>query len=187
MYSEIQKFLIVFLVSTIKPVFNVSNIIRRDLNNLQRVVPEILVPHINSTNLNSDLTVRTFSSRIINILLKHTVPIPSNHFNINRRTVKRSVSSSSNPMSSATLKKFKTMDFSEKAVHQFCGETLFYAVEYYCVYVKGTGVYTPDYEFDSTYVMGEEESTGQEVDRRDATHLNGTFLFIIFNCFFLYL
>ena len=27
---------------------------------------------------------------------------------------------------------------------QFCGETLYYVVEYYCVYVKGTSVYVPN-------------------------------------------
>lgn len=31
---------------------------------------------------------------------------------------------------------------------QFCGETLYYVVEYYCVYVKGTSLYVSDDEED---------------------------------------
>ena len=38
---------------------------------------------------------------------------------------------------------------------QFCGETLYYVVEYYCVYVKRTGVYVPpDNDLDSVSVLG---------------------------------
>ena len=48
------------------------------------------------------------------------------------------------------LKKFQSIDFSfGEHTHQFCGETLFYAVEYYCVYVKGTSVYSADNDSDS--------------------------------------
>jgi hypothetical protein len=40
----------------------------------------------------------------------------------------------------------------DEASH-FCGETLYYIVEYYCVYVKGTGVYSPDQSEDDTSVI----------------------------------
>lgn len=181
MYSEIQKFLIVFLMSTVKPVFSVSHKIRttRDTG-----IPSlaIIVP---ISSINSDLTVRKFSSRIINILLKNSVPIPSNKFHSNqKKTVRRSVTDDDDtfnlnneaPSTSATIfRKFQSMDFSDQAEHQFCGETLFYAVEYYCVYIKGTGVYTADYEFESTYVMGAED---EEMSRRQVkqTQLKGIFL-----------
>lgn len=39
---------------------------------------------------------------------------------------------------------------------QYCGETLYYVVEYYCVYVKGTSVYVPeDGDDDSVNVIGD--------------------------------
>jgi hypothetical protein len=48
------------------------------------------------------------------------------------------------------LKKFQALDFSSDTnKHQFCGETLFYAIEYYCVYIKGTSVYTPETDYDA--------------------------------------
>lgn len=52
------------------------------------------------------------------------------------------------------FRRLRTLDFTES--NQFCGETLFYAVEYYCIFIKGTSVYTPDYNFESTYVMGDD-------------------------------
>lgn len=185
MYSEIKKILIVFLMSAVKPVFSVSHKIRttRDTG-----IPSLaIVEPISSdnNNISSDLTVRKFSSRIINILLKNSAPIPSNKFHINqKKTVRRSATddddtfnlNNETPSTSATIfRKFQSMDFSDQAEHQFCGETLFYAVEYYCVYIKGTGVYTADYEFESTYVMGAED---EEMSRRQVkqTQLKGTFL-----------
>jgi hypothetical protein len=49
------------------------------------------------------------------------------------------------------FKKFQFIDFSfGEHTHQFCGETLFYAVEYYCVYVKGTSVYSSENDSDES-------------------------------------
>ena len=49
------------------------------------------------------------------------------------------------------FKKFQSIDFSfGEHTHQFCGETLFYAVEYYCVYVKGTSVYSSENDSDES-------------------------------------
>ena len=56
-------------------------------------------------------------------------------------------------------KKFQAYQFTENETHQFCGETLYYAVEYYCIYIKGTGVYTPDYNFENTKVIGESKKS----------------------------
>jgi hypothetical protein len=48
------------------------------------------------------------------------------------------------------LRKFQALDFSnDSKQHQFCGETLFYAIEYFCVYIKGTSVYTPEIDYDA--------------------------------------
>lgn len=51
-------------------------------------------------------------------------------------------------------KRFQAIDF-QNSEHQFCGETLFYAVEYYCIYVKGTSVYSPETDLDATNVINE--------------------------------
>lgn len=41
---------------------------------------------------------------------------------------------------------------------QYCGEALYYAVEYYCVFVKGTSVYNPDDDFDRISVISKRET-----------------------------
>ena len=47
---------------------------------------------------------------------------------------------------------------------QFCGETLYYVVEYYCVYVKGTSVYVPNGD-------DEEEKEEDSFDNKKPTEL----------------
>lgn len=40
----------------------------------------------------------------------------------------------------------------------YCGETLYYVVEYYCVYVKGTSVYSPDNDLDDINVISKRQT-----------------------------
>jgi hypothetical protein len=48
-----------------------------------------------------------------------------------------------------SFKAFETNEaFAKDEPSRFCGETLYYVVEYYCVYVKGTGVFVPDGNLD---------------------------------------
>ncbi len=61
------------------------------------------------------------------------------------------------------FKKFQHLQFDENESHQFCGETLFYAVEYYCVHIKGTSVYTPDYNFENTNVYDEQKKSKRNI------------------------
>ena len=68
------------------------------------------------------------------------------------------------------FRRLRTLDFSES--NQFCGETLFYAVEYYCIFIKGTSVYTPDYNFESTYVIGEDYDLDKENENRNRNRRN---------------
>lgn len=65
----------------------------------------------------------------------------------------------------AVLKKFQSIDFLNSE-YQFCGETLFYAVEYFCVYVKGTSVYTPENDLDATNVINETKQINDDDDAK---------------------
>lgn len=61
---------------------------------------------------------------------------------------------------------------------QFCGETLYYVVEYYCVFVKGTSVYVPnendDEQFDDdNSSVGEKKNDSLKSKRKRQTH-NGS-------------
>lgn len=58
---------------------------------------------------------------------------------------------------------------------QFCGETLYYVVEYYCVHVKGTGVYVPS-----------EDELDEDVSKskRDATSDGLAILFFFSHFYF---
>lgn len=61
---------------------------------------------------------------------------------------------------------------------QFCGETLYYVVEYYCVFVKGTSVYVPnendDEQFDDDNTnVGEKKNDSLKSKRKRQT-LNGS-------------
>jgi len=90
--------------------------------------------------LNSENEKQALKSRILTSLSK----------NINSQLAKRKAgkkrdlntlkSNSDSLIPPNILKRFESMD---NEPHQFCGETLYYAVEYYCVYVKGTSVYVP--------------------------------------------
>lgn len=40
---------------------------------------------------------------------------------------------------------------------QYCGETLYYVVEYFCVYIKGTSVYVPDNDLENINVINSNE------------------------------
>lgn len=64
------------------------------------------------------------------------------------------------------FEKFQSIDFSvnNEQTHQFCGETLFYAVEYYCVYIKGTSVYSAETEFETTNVINSNDETKTKRD-----------------------
>ena len=104
-----------------------------------------------STNHEFNIKKFTFSSHILNILnRKDRIIDQIKSMNLNkskklrqRRQVKVSQANA----------KFDQMDFeSDSTQFQFCGEILFYAVEYYCVQIKGSSVYTPDYDFENTYV-----------------------------------
>ena len=58
---------------------------------------------------------------------------------------------------------------------QFCGETLYYVVEYYCVFVKGTSVYVPnendDEQFDDENTnVGEKKNDSLKSKRKRQTH-----------------
>lgn len=68
---------------------------------------------------------------------------------------------------------------------QFCGETLYYVVEYYCVYVKGTSVYVPNGDDDDD----EEEIDENSFDNKKQSDLkskrntiddNGNFAYFFF-------
>ena len=93
-----------------------------------------------SENLNSENDKQVLISRLLNTLSK----------NINSQIAKRKAgmkrdlntlkANSDSLIPPNILKRFESMDNEPR---QFCGETLYYAVEYYCVYVKGTSVYVP--------------------------------------------
>jgi hypothetical protein len=40
---------------------------------------------------------------------------------------------------------------------QYCGETLYYVVEYFCVYIKGTSVYVPENDLENINVITSNE------------------------------
>ena len=79
--------------------------------------------------------------------------------------VKRTLDKPSSVPSS--YKSFLSLQFSQTASYQFCGETLYYAVEYYCVYIKGTSVYVPDNDFESTNVIYDDKKS-----KRDTPSVN---------------
>lgn len=77
--------------------------------------------------------------------------------------IRKTKRTDSSDKKSVPFEKFQSIDFSvnNEQTHQFCGETLFYAVEYYCVYIKGTSVYT---EFETTNVINSNDETKTKRD-----------------------
>lgn len=61
---------------------------------------------------------------------------------------------------------------------QFCGETLYYVVEYYCVYVKGTSVYVPS-EDDDTDSSSSDEAAISKRDIHDDDGLENLFFALL--------
>ena len=62
---------------------------------------------------------------------------------------------------------------------QFCGETLYYVVEYYCVFVKGTSVYVPNENDDNVQFDDDNSSVGEKKNnelksKRKRQTLNGS-------------
>ncbi len=76
----------------------------------------------------------------------------------------RSLQSISNIMASTTtslppvFEKFKQLSMLNNEPQQFCGETLYYAVEYYCVYIKGTSVYVPETDVENINVINSDNN-----------------------------
>ena len=62
---------------------------------------------------------------------------------------------------------------------QFCGETLYYVVEYYCVFVKGTSVYVPNENDDNEQFDDDNSNLGEKKNnelksKRKRQTLNGS-------------
>ena len=49
-------------------------------------------------------------------------------------------------------------DVKNNQSRQYCGEALFYLVEYYCVFIKGTSVYSPDSDLDLVSVISRRQA-----------------------------
>ncbi len=69
--------------------------------------------------------------------------------------------------------------FAKDEPSQFCGETLYYVVEYYCVYVKGTGVYAPDSDLDEVISRDGEATTGNKKRYLRKPDETGEFIILI--------
>ncbi len=174
--SNVQKSLLIMFFITVEPVFNISIEPSEQPKNQETLV-------IISPPVNSDLEI---ASRVLNLLTNKAI-FPNNKLvqlqrrmkrkNILRRLAKRQVQHDN------LLKKFQSVDFLNKNVkHQFCGESLVYAVEYYCVYIKGTSLYTPDYNFENTHVYGDEsnQTTADEEKSRRNVKVNDSLGTLVF-------
>ncbi|CAF0711544.1 unnamed protein product [Brachionus calyciflorus] len=57
---------------------------------------------------------------------------------------------------------FSILDVKNNELRQYCGEALYYLVEYYCVFIKGTSVYSPDSDVNLVNVISRRETNDEE-------------------------
>jgi hypothetical protein len=91
-------------------------------------------------NLNSEKDKQIVKNRLMASLSKNLNSRIAERKTGKKRDLNTMKSSLDALIPSNILKNFESMDNEPR---QFCGETLYYAVEYYCVFVKGTSVYIP--------------------------------------------
>ncbi len=177
--GAVQRSMFIIFMITTEPVFNISI---ESSEILPSQEPLILV----SPPVESDLKI---VSRVLNSLTNNNELLLSGNKLVKfQKKIKRKRQEQQHDKQ---FNKFKSIDFSNIiAKHQFCGETLVYAVEYYCVYVKGSSLYTPDYYFENTYVNSDDETsdTEKEVDaksRRNIKVNDSIGIFNVYSSFFI--
>ena len=118
---------------------------------------------IKHTSSGTDLSITSPQSHTANLSKDGPVKISQikGLFNHRSQTVeKKTFKKRSNALSStASPPPFIPMYIYKKLEHlsvneprEFCGESLYYIVEYYCVHVKGTSVYTPENHLETVVV-----------------------------------
>jgi hypothetical protein len=93
------------------------------------------------------------SKRSENLIILKSMTVKSNTKNSDSNNNKRHLTTTTNIIPSDLFKNLQSQLSDLNEPQQFCGETLYYAVEYYCVYVKGTSVYVPDTDLENINVI----------------------------------